>query len=114
MALHNDVFKQQVWEWFCDDLESCLLVSKKLQLGDKEFNGGTNFPACLTIFAVIEMAAAYYAGRTDDSNLTNDAVKFLTKYFAMYDSRFEDPRFTRGFYLVFRHGLVHQWAPKYG
>jgi hypothetical protein len=114
MGLHNDVFNQQIWDWFCNDLESCLLVSQKVQAGSTEFKGGTNFPAALTIFSVLEMTAGYYSGRTDDQQLTNRVVAFLVKYFSKYDARFADTDFAKKFYNVFRHGLAHQWAPKAG
>ncbi|MGH7157275.1 MAG: hypothetical protein ACREGG_04165 [Candidatus Saccharimonadales bacterium] len=112
MALHKDVFQQQVWEWFCNDLESCLLVSQKVQAGDAEFKGGINFPAALTIFSVLELCASYFSGRTDDSNLIDRVVQFLVKYFPKHDARFSDADFAQRFYRVFRHGLAHQWSPK--
>jgi hypothetical protein len=114
VALHNNVFDQQVWDWFCNDVESCLLVSKKVQAHEGEFKGGTNFPACLTIFSVIEMAAGYFSGRTTDAQSSPGVVNFLVKYFAKHDARFADLDFSRRFYNVFRHGLAHQWSPKAG
>ena len=61
MALHNDVFKQQIWGFLCDDLESCLAVSQIVQFFPKNtiFKGGLNFTAALAIFSVIELAAGY-------------------------------------------------------
>jgi hypothetical protein len=114
MALHNDVFGQQVWDWFCNDLDSCLLVSEKVQAGSSEFRGGTNFPAALTIFSVLEMTAGYHSGKADDQQLTDRVVAFLVKYFSKHDGRFADADFAKKFYNVFRHGLAHQWAPKAG
>ena len=109
MALHNDVFRQQIWEFFCDDLEGCLTVSKLKQSGDGRFKGGLNFTACLTIFSVIEMCAGYYKGKDTNSDMVAD---FLTKYFSKYFDNFRDRSFSKQFYIVFRHGLSHQWSPK--
>lgn len=109
MALHNDVFKQQIWEFFCDDLDSCLLVSKLKQSGDTRFRGGLNFTACLTIFSVIEMCSGYYKGEGTNSDTVAD---FLTEYFSKYFDSFKDRNFSKLFYTVFRHGLSHQWSPK--
>lgn len=108
MALHNDVFRQQVWEFFCDDLESCLAVSKLKQAGDTRFKGGLNFTACLTILSVIEMCSGYYKGRDTNSDTVAD---FLTKYFFNFFDGFKDRNFSKQFYVVFRHGLSHQWSP---
>ena len=109
MALYNDVFNQQIWEFFCDDLDSCLEVSKLKQAGDSHFKGGLNFTACLTIFSVIELCSSYYKGRDSDTNTVTD---FLVKYYPNYFSEFGDRDFARYFYVVFRHGLSHQWSPK--
>lgn len=109
MALHNDVFKQQIWEFFCDDLDSCVEVSKLKQAGDSHFKGGLNFTACLTIFSVIELCSSYYRGKDSDTNTVTD---FLVKYFPNYFSEFGNRDFARYFYVVFRHGLSHQWSPK--
>lgn len=109
MALHNDVFKQQIWEFFCDDLESCLTVSKLKQSGNARFKGGLNFTACLTILSVVEMCSGYYKGENSNSDTVAD---FLTKYFTKYFDSFKDRNFSKQFYIVFRHGLSHQWSPK--
>lgn len=109
MALHNDVFKQQIWEFFCGDLDSCLLVSKLKQTGDNSFKGGLNFTACLTIFSVIELCSSYYKGTDSDTNTVAD---FLANYFSKYFDKFKDRDFSKYFYYVFRHGLSHQWSPK--
>ncbi|MBI2028235.1 MAG: hypothetical protein HYT07_01365 [Candidatus Levybacteria bacterium] len=109
MNLHTAVFNQQVWSFFCDDLESCLEVSRRLQKGDRDFKGGLNFTACLTIFSVIEMCSGYYKGKDSDINTISE---FLTKYLTKYFSLFEDRDFSRYFYYVFRDGLSHQWSPK--
>lgn len=109
MALHNDVFNQQIWEFFSDDLESCLTVSKLKQVGDTRFKGGLNFTACLTILSVIEMCSGYCKGKDSNSDTVAD---FLTKYFSQYFDGFGDRNFSKQFYVVFRHGLSHQWSPK--
>lgn len=109
MALHNDVFKQQIWEFFRDDLESCLTVSKLKQSGDSRFKGGLNFTACLTIFSVIEMCSGYYKEGNSNSDTVAD---FLTTYFSTHFDGFKDRSFSKQFYVVFRHGLSHQWSPK--
>lgn len=109
MALHSDLFKQQIWEFFCDDLDSCLTVSQLKQSGDYRFKGGLNFTACLTIFSVIEMCSGYYKGKDTNSDTVAD---FLVKYFSKYFDNFGDVSFSKQFYIVFRHGLAHQWSPK--
>ena len=109
MTLHKDVFKQHIWEFFCDDLESCLSVSKLKQAGDTRFKGGLNFTACLTILSVIEMCSGYYKGKDSKSDTVAD---FLTEYFSKYFDGFKDRNFSKLFYTVFRHGLSHQWSPK--
>lgn len=109
MALHSDVFKQQIWDFFCGDLDSCLQVAKLKQSGDTRFNGGLNFTACLTIFSVIEMCSSYYSGRDSNNSTVSD---FLIKYFSKYYEKFKEKGFARDFYKVFRHGLSHQWSPK--
>jgi len=108
-ALHKNVFKQQIWEFFCGDLESCLAVSKQKQAGNPLYKGGLNFTACLAIFSVIEMCAGYYKG--EETN-TDTVVDFLNKYLSKYFGNFKDRNFSKLFYTVFRHGLSHQWAPK--
>ena len=109
MALHNDVFNQQIWEFFCDDLDSALLVSRLKQSGDTRFKGGLNFTSCLTIFTVIELCSGYFQGRDSDSNSVAD---FLGRYFSKYYDKFKDKEFSKHFYYIFRHGLAHQWSPK--
>lgn len=109
MALHNDVFKQQIWEFFCDDLDSCLLVSKLKQSGDTRFKGGLNFTSCLTIFTVIELCSGYFKGTDSNSNTVAD---FFVRYFSKYYAKFKDKEFSKQFYYIFRHGLAHQWSPK--
>lgn len=109
MALYNDVFRQKIWEFFYDDLESCLTVSKLKQSGDDRFKGGLNFTACLTIFSVIDMCSGYYKGKDTNSDTVAD---FLTKYFSKYFDNFRYKDFSKQFYTVFRHGLSHQWSPK--
>lgn len=109
MALHNNVFKQQIWEFFCDDLDSCLLVSKLKQSGDRRFRGGLNFTACLAIFSAIEFLSGFLAGREPTSD---DIAVFLQKYFGKYWERMNSKSFSKKFYEVFRNGLSHQWSPK--
>lgn len=108
MALHNNVFKQLIWEFFCDDLDSCLAVSKLKQAGDSRFKGGLNFTACLTILSAIEMCSGYYKGKDTNSNSVAD---FLTKYFSNFFEGFKNRNLSKQFYIVFRHGLSHQWSP---
>lgn len=110
MALHNNVFQQQIWDFFCDDLESCLTVSRLKQSNpDSPFKGGLNFTAILAIFSVIELTAGWWKG----TEPTNEIIaSFIQKYFAKYYARFSDKGFAKKFYEVFRNGLSHQWSPK--
>lgn len=109
MALHNDVFKQQIWEFFCDDLESCLTVSKMARVPNSHFKGGLNFTAVLTIFSVIELAAGWWKGKESTHEIIAD---FIQKYQSKYYKGFENKSFVKKFYGVFRNGLSHQWSPK--
>jgi hypothetical protein len=113
MALHNDVFKQQIWGFLCDDLESCLAVSQIVQFFPKNtiFKGGLNFTAALAIFSVIELATGYYTGK---KTTTRAVADFLGKYFAPDFPAFKDKPFAMKFYEIFRHGLAHGWSPKAG
>ena len=110
MALHNDVFKQQIWEYFCGDLESCLNVSKLKQTKlNSEFKGGLNFTATLVIFSVIELCAGWWKGIEP----TNDIIAaFIQKYLSKYYLKFKNKNLSKKFYEVFRNGLSHQWSPK--
>lgn len=110
MALHNSVFKQQIWDFFCGDLKSCLEVSKIVQSKQPSpFQGGLNFTAALAIFSVIELTAGWWKG----TEATTDIIaSFMQKYFAKYYPRFKDKAFAKKFYEVFRNGLSHQWSPK--
>jgi len=108
MFLHSKVFKEQIWAFFCDDLETCLSICK-LKQDYNIFKGGLNFTACLVIFSVIELCAGYYIGKDSDPDKVSD---FLVKYFSRYFSKFNDKNFAKSFYSVFRNGLSHQWSPK--
>jgi hypothetical protein len=109
MSLHDDVFRQQVWAFFCDDLESCLFVSKLKQCGIKEFKGGLNFTAALTIFSVIDFLAGFWMGKKAEQS---EIAKFICKYFGKYSLALSDEKLCKQFYNVFRNGLSHQWSPK--
>lgn len=114
MALHNNVFNQQIWEWFCNDMDSCILVSTDLQKkGIKsKFSGGINFPAALACFSVIELMASYYAGKKKAGN--EDIAEFISKYIGRYYPKLKSKTIAKKWYEVFRNGLSHQWAPKFG
>lgn len=125
MSVHKIVFRDQIWSFFQNDLVSCLNVSRIKQIlqlkdGSECFPGGLNFSAALVIFCIIEMLAAYFKGITTDpkgfvKNATNDEVaEFMCKYFSRHDPLFSDCERAKQFYIVFRHGLVHQWSPKGG
>lgn len=114
MALHNNVFKEQVWTSFVEDLESCLSVSKiKQKDGEQKeiFPGGLNFTAALTIFSVIEFATGFFSGKkaNDDS-----IAKFISKYIGKYCSKLSEEKIAKKWYSVFRNGLSHQYSPKFG
>ena len=112
MALHNDVF-EQVWDWLCNDIESCFKVSQDLQnhLDKSQFKGGLNFPAALTMFSVIELAVGYYSGGDPNSD---SAADFVSKYLGKYSPSLLDRSVAKKWYEVLRHGLAHQWSPKAG
>lgn len=116
MSLHKLVFNQQIWNFFKWDIESCLRVVKMrsafdLKNGDNILPGGLNFTAALVIFCVIEMMTGYYKGKLLPSS--DDVTDFLAKYFSKYESLFSNKEFSKRFYEVFRHGLVHEWSPKW-
>jgi hypothetical protein len=113
MALHNDVFKQQIWEWFCNDIDSCFKVSQDLQTKRERsvFKGGLNFPAALTTFSIIELMAGYHAGREPTYT---DIAEFVSRYVGKYCPKLADKNVAKRWYDVFRHGLSHQWSPKRG
>jgi hypothetical protein len=110
MALHNDIFREQIWGWFCNDIESCFKVAQDLQARG-ELRGRLNFPAALTIFAVIELVAGYYAGKRPRHG---DIAKFISRYLGKHYAKLADERVAEKWYEVFRHGLSHQWSPKCG
>jgi hypothetical protein len=111
MALHNDVFRQQIWEFFCNDLDSCLSVSQIRLIfpGNTLFKGGLNFTSALVIFSVIELTSGYYSGREPTPDTVAD---FLSCYFSKYWLPFSNKKFAKKFFEVFRNGLSHQWSPK--
>lgn len=109
MALHNDVFNQQIWDFFCNDLDSCLTVSKMSRIPNSHFKGGLNFTSVLTIFSVIELAAGWWKGKEATHEIIAD---FIQEYFSKYYARFKNKSFAKKFYEVFRNGLSHQWSPK--
>jgi hypothetical protein len=109
MLLHNYVFQQQIWSFFCNDLQSCLAVAKEVQLGNKKFKGGLNFTAALAIFSVIDFLASFWKGKQANQD---DIAKFIYKYFAKYHLVFSKPELCKQFYNIFRNGLSHQWSPK--
>ena len=114
MALHNNVFKNQIWKFFCEDVESCLEVSKDVQRhrGASRFKGGLNFTAALVIFSVIEFCAAFFHGKNEVTR--TEIAEFMNIYFANYDDNFSDIDFCKKFHNIFRNGLSHQWSPKAG
>jgi hypothetical protein len=117
---HRGVFDQQIYDFFENDIESCLMVSKARQFLPINYNfpGGTNFTAALVILSVIEMMAAYYFGIEENKNnklhptSSSQVAKFLNKYFAKNCSAFSNEKFGENFHKVFRHGLSHQFSPK--
>lgn len=117
---HRGVFDQPIYDFFENDIESCLLVSKIKQQSPQnpDFPGGTNFTAALAILSVIEMMASYYFGIEPDKNdklmpaSSKQVSEFLRKYFSKHQQKFSNNKFGEYFYKVFRHGLSHQWSPK--
>ena len=76
MALHNDVLAQQMWRFLCNDIDSRLTVNQDIEaLGaQSKFKRGLNFPAALTMFAMVDLAASYYTGK---EATTGDIAKFI-------------------------------------
>lgn len=111
MSGHNDMFRQQIWEFFQNDLDSCLLVSRDLQTKRESsvFRGGLNFTATLAIVVIVEMCSSYYSGREADDNAV---AEFINKYFSKHEPIFQFKDICKKFFQVFRHGLVHNWSPK--
>ncbi len=111
--LHNQVFERQIFTFLCHDIDSCLTVSQELQtLGDNsKFKGGLNFPAALTLFSAIELAASYYAGNRPT---LDEVAEFISKYIGPYSHRLANKGIAKKWYQVFRNGLSHQWSPKAG
>lgn len=113
MDLHNRVLNDQIWDFFKNDLESCLEVSKIKQEAENSgtvspFRGGLNFTAATATFAVINFCASFYHGKRAN---TDETGEFMTKYFSKYWAELNDVSFSRQFYKVFRNGLSHQWSP---
>jgi len=113
MALHNDVLAQQMWQFLCNDIDSCITVQEDIQaLGaQSKFKGGLNFPAALAMFAMIDLAASYYAGK---EATTADIAGFISRYLGPHSPNLADERLAKKWYEVFRNGLAHQWSPKAG
>lgn len=117
---HRGVFDQQIYEFFQDDINSCLAVSKIKQSTPAQLNfpGGLNFTAALAILSVIEMMSAYYAGVTENDGgkllpaSAGQVANFMVKYFGKYYTKFQDVNYCKEFFKIFRHGLSHQWSPK--
>ena len=111
MALHNDVFKQQIWGLFCDDLEPCLVAAQIAQFFPQNniLKSDLTFTTALAVFSVIEFAAGFYAGKDPT---TNTVTEFLGKYFTPHFRAFGDKPLAKKFYRVFRNALSHQWSPK--
>jgi hypothetical protein len=61
MALHNDVFKQQIWGLFCDDLEPCLVAAQIAQFFPQNniLKSDLTFTTALAVFSFIEFAAGF-------------------------------------------------------
>src|SRR4030042_4469704 len=104
--LHNDIFKQQIWEFFQNDIDSCLLVSKDMQTKRKEsaFKGGLNFTAALSMMVIIEMCAGYFSGEKANDN---SSAKFITRYFSKYEPILRIESICKKVFQLFRHGLAH-------
>lgn len=117
---HRGVFDQQIYEFFQDDINSCLAVAriKQSDPSQTDFSGGLNFTAALVILSVIEMMAAYYTGVVEDGRgkllpANSDKVAdFMVTYFGKYYSKFKNVDYCKEFFKIFRHGLSHQWSPK--
>ncbi len=108
---HNEILKQQIWEWFVNDLKSCFEASRASQAQNKLFPGGLCFPAAMTIFSVLEMVTGYYTGKDP---CRSSVASFISKYMGKYCPQLENTSIVDKWYEVFRNGLTHQWSPKAG
>lgn len=109
MSTHNEVFNLQIWDFFQNDMDSCFVSAKRAQESDGM--GGQNFTAATIIFTVLDFCAGFYHGKVEVTSI--EVSDFITKYLGARNKRFENKDFTKQFYNVFRHGLVHQWSPKF-
>ncbi len=111
--MHKSVFNHQIWNYFVNDIESCFNSARNaLTNGGK---GGQNFTAAIVIFTVLDFCAGFYLGKVEPSlNLNAREVSdFITKFLGDRNDIFRNSEFSLKFYEVFRHGLVHQWSPKF-
>lgn len=120
MSAYKRFFEQEINDFYKNDLSSCLEVSRLKQQGNdqKSFPGGLNFTAGLAIFCVLEMTTSFFKGKVKKKNggmeesSADDVADFLIKYFSPFCNIFSNREFSKKFYEVFRHGLVHEFSPK--
>lgn len=111
--IHKKVFELQIWDYFENDINSCFTAARNAQ--DNGGKGGQNFTAATIIFTVLDFCAGFYHGKTEPKLSLNarEVAEFITKYLGARDEMFRNPALTLKFYEVFRHGLIHQWSPKF-
>lgn len=115
MSKHDDFFNLIIFEFYKNDVESCLNVSKSDRA---TFPGGQNYTAGLVIVCVLETITAYYKGKDINKSgvmeeaKSDEVAEFMVKYFSPFEKLFSDKSFSKKFYEVYRHGLVHQFDPK--
>ncbi len=112
----HEKYLDSVIDFYENDAESCFeTVRSRFDLNHpekmKKFPGSMALTIGLLIFCVIEVFSSYYVGKKATDY---DIALFMGKYFSKYNRRFNNKDFCKSFFNVFRHGLVHNWAPKNG
>jgi hypothetical protein len=90
-----------------NDVKRCLIEDKNLQ---NQIGQPAPFPALLYCFSIIDLLAALYAGRTDNTagEKTKRAKKYMVDFIGYTD------HLINLLQEVFRHKLVHLSEPAYG
>ncbi len=113
--VYTQVFRDQVWGFYVNDMEACRQATINAQSGG--VLGGQNFTAALLTLSVIDFCTGFFKGKTKradgrpEMTTAGDVAEFMSKYFTGYE-KFKEIDFCKKFYQVFRHGLAHSWSPK--
>ena len=109
--IYKNVFNDQIWTFYDNDMKACFRAAKNAQNGGQL--GGQNFTAALLILSIIDFCTGYFKGRTINTKKdgrtsidcvsASDVAEFMKKYFINYPM-FGGLKFGEKFYQVFRHG----------